>query len=143
MKQVIKLPSIEANLSPEAFHISATHYYKCRQDFQCPDRFSPVPYFLLCRSIELELKSRHLKYKRQKQVKKEFGHDLTKSYEGLDRADQILNTSEKDVLKKANDIYAGKGFEYFVALDALTAYSRYPDLEDLDSMAKELLDAAA
>jgi hypothetical protein len=52
---------INANLAPDAFHWWATHYYKCRQDFVSPHKFSPVPYFLLCRAIELELKSRHLK----------------------------------------------------------------------------------
>ena len=143
MNQVIRVPSVEVNLSPFAFHMSATHYYKCRQDFQSPDNFSPVPYFLLCRSIELELKSVHLRHKRQKQVKKEFGHDLIKSYEALDPPEQILNASESDALKNANVIYAGKGFEYFVPIDALTAYYRYPVLEDLDSIAKKLLDAAA
>lgn len=57
------------NLSPDAFHLWATHYYKCEQDFVSPTKFSPVPYFLLCRAIELELKARHLEGKTQKQVR--------------------------------------------------------------------------
>ena len=143
MDQIVRVGTINVNLSPDAFHMSATHYYKCKQDFQCPNKFSPVPYFLLCRSIELELKSVHLKHKRQQQVKEEFSHDLIKSYEALDPVDQLLSANERDVLEKANDIYKGKGFEYFVPIDALTAYSYYPGLEDLDSIAKKLLDAAA
>ena len=48
----------EANLSPDAFHIYAMHYYKCKRDFTPPDNyFSPIPYFLLCRAIELEIKA--------------------------------------------------------------------------------------
>jgi hypothetical protein len=39
---------IVANMSPDAFHIYAGHYYKCKQDFEPPDKyFSPIPYFLL------------------------------------------------------------------------------------------------
>ncbi len=52
---VLGAESIEVNLSPDAFHRWAGHYYKCRQDFDSPHRFSPVPYFLLCHSIELEI----------------------------------------------------------------------------------------
>ena len=51
------------NFSSASFHLWATHYYKCVQDFQSLDParpFSPVPYALLSRAIELELKSRLL-----------------------------------------------------------------------------------
>lgn len=130
---------IRANLSPDAFHRWATHYQKCRKDFQCPDPFSPVPYFLLCRAIELELKARHLKHMTQSNVKKNFGHDLGKAYGALDPAEKILNQSEEHTLQLANDIYMDKGFEYFGLQDALTGYSRFPDLALLDSIASKLI----
>ena len=117
----------------------AMHYYKCKQDFQCPHSFSPVPYFLLCRAIELELKSRHLRSKTQKQVKDDFGHDLLKAYESLSNSDKILNADELCTLKKANDIYSTKGFEYFDPEDALRRYSNYPNLESLDLVARKLI----
>lgn len=47
------------NFSPAGFRRWANQFYKCRQSFQCPD-FSPVPYFLLCRAIELQFKAVHL-----------------------------------------------------------------------------------
>ena len=125
--------------SADAFHMWATQYYKCKQGFEYSGRISPVPYFLLCRSIELELKSRHLKHKTQKQVKDEFRHDLIKSYEALEPADQLLNVNEIDVLKRANIVYAGKGFEYCAPMDVLKGYPLYPELEELDSITKILL----
>lgn len=64
MDQEIHAEGFDANVAPYAFHMSAVHYYKYKQDFEAPDEFSPVPYFLLCRAIELELKSRHLQLKK-------------------------------------------------------------------------------
>jgi hypothetical protein len=127
------------NLSPDAFHRWATHYYKCRQDFQSPHKFSPVPYFLLCRAVELQLKARHLQTKRQPEVKNTFGHNLMKAYGSLPSHEQILAPDELTILKQASAIYASKGFEYFNPEDALTAYKRFPDLSALDSVAKKLL----
>jgi hypothetical protein len=138
--QVIHLPVINANLSPDAFHRFATHYYKCKNDFRSPHRFSPVPYFLLCRAIELELKARHLRYMGRNDVKDKYGHNLVKAYEALNSIEKILNNDELNTLVSANNIYKGKGFEYFEPEDALTAYKRYPDLQLLDSVAKKLID---
>jgi hypothetical protein len=130
---------IDANLSPDAFHRWAMHYYKCRHDFASPHKFSPVPYFLLCRAIELELKSRHLQGKRHLEVKRAYGHHLTKAYAGLPPSEQILTPEEVVVLEQASDIYASKGFEYFELEDALTGFHRFPDLSMLDRVAKKLL----
>lgn len=139
-KQTIYAGGIDANLAPDAFHRWATHYYKCKQDFVGPHKFSPVPYFLLCRAIELQIKSLHLKRTPQDEVKRKFGHDLLKAYRALSKTEMRLNETELNVLTKANEIYSGKGFEYFVPEDALNRYSRYPSLLDLDSIAKKLLD---
>ena len=81
MNHVLNAESGHLNVSPSAFHMWATHYYKCKQDFRVPGNFSPVPYFLLCRAIELELKSRHLVAKSQQAVKDEFWHDLLTAYD--------------------------------------------------------------
>lgn len=139
MQRIGGAGGIDANLSPDAFHRWATHYQKCRKDFQCSDRFSPVPYFLLCRAIELEIKARHLKRMTQDQGKAAFGHDLVKAYNALDPAERTLNQSEEHTLRVASDIYKDKDFEYFDPQDALTAYSRFPDLTLLDSIASKLI----
>lgn len=141
MQSIGKAGGINANLSPDAFHRWATHYQKCRKDFQCPNRFSPVPYFLLCRAIELEIKARHLKkHMTQDQAKNKFGHNLLEAYEALDSADKTLNQSEERTLQEVSDIYKDKGFEYFDPEDALTGYSRFPDLTLLDSIANKLIE---
>jgi hypothetical protein len=139
MKNVIKVDTFNVNLAPDAFRRWAGHYYECKQQFRPPDPFSPVPYFLLCRAIELGIKAKHLSRMKKKQVKKEFGHNLIKAYNALGVSDQILTSAEVDILRQTNDIYSPKGFEYFDPVDALTAFSRYPDLEELDKIAKKLI----
>jgi hypothetical protein len=136
--QNIEVGSIDVNLSPDAFHLWATHFYQSKQDFSIQG-FSPVPFFLLCRAIELEIKSRYLKQQRQKQVKAKFGHDLLKAYNALDPSEKILDSNGTQVLKAATDIYKRKRFEYFDPEDALLGYSRYPDLNALDSVAQKLI----
>jgi hypothetical protein len=137
VNQKVTVSGISVNLSPDAFHRGARHFYKCRHDFKSPDGFSPLPYFLLCRAIELQLKSLHLQSMKQSQVKKQFGHDLVAAYEDLQPSDKILDHDEYSTLQSANAIYMDKGFEYFVPVDALTAYKRYPDLESLDAVARK------
>jgi hypothetical protein len=135
----IELDGIQLNLSPDAFHMWATHYYKCKQDFNPRHKFSPVPYFLLCRAIELELKSKHLPKLKQKDVKNIFSHDLIKAYNDLNPSEQTLTDDELIALSKANEIYKSKGFEYFVPKHALRGYSVYPDLEFLDLITSKLI----
>jgi hypothetical protein len=146
----VYVPSIDANLSPDMFHIYARHLYKCKQDFKPPDDYvSLLPYFLLCRVIELEIKAKLLQYWRQSHVKRDFGHRLLDAYyvldayNALDAQEQILSQSELAVLTAADEIYSEKGFEYFVPYDAATAFSRYPDLDQLDALAKKLIDSGS
>ena len=136
---VISVEHATLNISPIGFRKWAQHYLKCRADFRSPDNFSPVPYFLLCRAIELALKARHLETLRQKEVKDRFGHNLAEAYRALPKYSQVLTDAEFAVLRNANIIYMGKGFEYFSALDAATAFKRFPDLQALDAIATKLL----
>jgi hypothetical protein len=127
------------NFSAFAFRRWAAHYYKCRHDFECPHKFSPLPYFLLCRAIELELKARHLEKKRQREVAWTFKHRIKSAYLALPKRQQVLNAEDLAVLKQANAIYATKGFEYVQPLDAATAFKRFPNLGALDRVAQKLL----
>ena len=136
---IIEAETIHYNLSPVAFHMWAVHFFKANCDFESPNKISPVPYFLCCRAIELELKAKHLTEKRQNQVKAEYGHDLIKSYDSLGKEYKILDQSEYEVLKNANDVYATKGFEYINIKDALTGYSRFPDIDALELVTEKLL----
>jgi hypothetical protein len=138
----VNMQVAKVNLSPDMFHRYAGHYYKCKQDFVCPDDgSSPVPHFLLCRAIELQIKAKHLKRLTQKEVKKRFGHRLLRAYKALDAGEQVLSQSEVEVLTAADKIYNKKEFEYFWQEDALTGFSRFRDLNTLDTMAKKLIAA--
>ena len=112
---------------------------KCRNDFKSPDKFSPVPYFLLCRAIELEIKSRHLMNVTQIQVKNNFGHNLSQAYEALTPAEKTLTKDEETTLKIASEIYNRKGFEYFEPLSLLKGYKDFPDLTVLNSIVNKLV----
>lgn len=137
--QVVQAQGFFANLSPMAFRKWARQYYECAAPLLTRTEFSPVPYFLLCRAIELELKAEHLETKRQPEVKKDFGHHLEKSYAALPAHRQTLDGGELDVLKRANDVYSSKGFEYFNPEHAVRGYSQYPDLESLNNITRKLL----
>ena len=117
----------------------ANQYYQCRLTLQPTKGFSPVPYFLLCRAIELKLKSVHLEQSKQKEVKDRFGHNLVKSYKALPTVLQTLQSTELALLEKADSIYSTKGFEYIKVLDALKGFSTFPDLAALDALAIKLL----
>jgi hypothetical protein len=71
--------------------------------------------------------------------KNEFSHNLVKAYQALPVEAQQLSESDFSVLEQASAIYASKGFEYFNPEDALTGYSRFPDLAALDGITKQLL----
>jgi hypothetical protein len=136
---IVRAGGINANLAPDAFRKWAQHYYECKQTFRVADRFSPVPYFLLCRAIELHLKSQYLGAKSQEWLKDHFNHNLEAMYDQLPSASKMLSTEELKLLRRANAIYKEKEFEYFKPQDALTAFKRYPDLSKLDGLAKKLL----
>lgn len=99
---------------------------------------SPVPYFLICRAIELELKAKHLESKSRSDVKNDYGHNLKRSYDEL--PDRKLNRQEYVVLSHASDIYKDKGFEYATVIDAVTGLKDFPDLAVLEQIATKLIE---
>ena len=101
-----------------------------------------VPYFLLCRAIELELKAKHLESKSRAEVKKQYGHNLKKSYDELPSTDKTLDSVEYTVLLHASKIYdvPNKGFEYVTVGDAATGLKGFPDITVLKNIAAKLVD---
>ena len=126
----------------EPFHKWAKQFLKCKRELKTsyPNESSPIPYYLLCHAIELEIKARLSKTKSWKELKKDFCHDLMKAYNALDNSQQkILSDEDIEILKKVNLIYMEKGFEYILPFDLLTKNRRYPDLALLDSIASKLI----
>jgi hypothetical protein len=134
------------NFSPTGFRLWAKQYYQCRVSFRCSD-FSPVPYFLLCRAIELQFKAIHLEqfkavppgHQTQDDVKTLYWHDLIKLYKALPAADQTLTPEQLKLLEQANEIYSSKGFEYVNVGHASRGFSNFPDLKALDALVEEIL----
>ena len=133
-----KPPTGHVNLSPVMFKMHSHDYFKAYLDFEKPGRFSPVPYFLCCRAIELALKALHLESRSQKEVKEDYWHDLLASYDDLLQAQKTLSAQERELLGAADEIYRKKEFEYLNVHDAATACSRFPDLDHLDALARKI-----
>jgi hypothetical protein len=132
--------TIDLNLPPLGFRHWARHFLVCRRGYVPPDSgFSPVPYFLDCRAIELEFKARHLETLTRRIVKDRFGHNLEASYNELPLPRQTLSPDEVKTLRRANNIYSGKGFEYFDSYEAITGFRNFPDLSKLDALALKLV----
>ena len=140
MHYVLHAEPFHLNLSPLGFRQWATHFLACRQGFKSPDDgFSPVPYFLDCRAIELEFKARHLELVNQQTVKDKYGHNLERAYQNLHATQQELSPGELKTLQAANNIYKAKGFEYFSVSHALSAFSKFPDLVALDAITLKIV----
>ena len=90
--------TVQENVSPALFHEYSVQYLHCRRSFTTSAAYSPVPYFLLWRAIELELKAKHLQSKSRAEVKKQYSHNLKKSYDELPASAQLLTASEYAVL---------------------------------------------
>ena len=113
--------------------------------------YSPVPYFLYCRTIELALQAFLLaktesdpNIDRAKELKsRELGHNLVKVLAkartlGLDQ--DVATTPEhgKEVAR-ANKYYQSKGFEYFELKTLMTRSRDLPDLQVLADFASLLV----
>lgn len=142
---VIKADPIVIHINPMGFHIYASEFFSAAGEPKSEVPFSPVPYYLICRSIELSLKSyliaKGIPHKELKQ--RELGHDLVKVLQkakslGIESIVQISPQQEIE-LAKANEYYASKGFEYFQVMKAVTGYRDLPDLSELHELAGMLL----
>ncbi len=137
-----------ANISPLGFHRYASEFYAAAQSIGRPEGFSPVPYYLYCRSLELALKAYLLANGvSKKRLKGKFGHDLEKALrkaESLGLSDHVLLSSEQhEQIAVANGHYKSKAFEYFqvpTLIDRIKGRHKLPDLDALGSLTGSLLE---
>ncbi|NLD47027.1 MAG: hypothetical protein GX660_07485 [Clostridiaceae bacterium] len=143
---VIKVEPVSILISPMGFLHYASEFLGAAQKIKTDSNFSPVPYYLVCRSIELALKAYLLAknpyYKKILPKKNELGHNLENILEktiseGLDKIISI-SPKDKEELRKANYYYSKKGFEYFELPMALEGKSKLPDIETLSGFASIL-----
>lgn len=141
---VIKVDPIKFNITPFGFHKYASDYLDIADKWADESRYSPVPYFLYCRAIELGLKAYLLaKGKNLDWVKFSLGHDLAKGLKNsrLNSLDDIVETkdTEEKEIKVANKYYNTKGFEYFFISNHVTGLKELPKLGILKGYAHRLL----
>jgi hypothetical protein len=136
------------NISPIGFHHYASEFAASARQAQAGlgGAFSPVPYYLYCRSLELVLKAFLL----AKGVPKDdlklrsLNHDLSRILLrarglGLDTTISFAAHWE-DEIRKANNYYASKGFEYFDVIAAARGYPQLPALDALNEIVTALLE---
>lgn len=87
------------------------------------NRFSPVPYYLICHSIELSLKSFLFSAGFNRSDRKKLNHDLEEALCSAERnglsSHLEITLNDREVLRKANRLYAKKEFEYFESLETI------------------------
>ena len=143
---VIKAEPITVHITPFGFFHHGKDFFEAAKGLKKPAGYSPVPYFLYCRSIELVLKAFLLGKgvpKKDLPKKKLYWHYLDKILNkaqdlGLSEFVNITTEQEKEI-SKANEYYANKGFEYFETSKAVRAYPQLPDLLTLEKVASELV----
>lgn len=141
-------------LGAATIHVGAMgmHRYACEflsaalNFTPCGDEFSPVPYYLICRSIELSLKSYLLArgVMGRPELRSVLGHNLVRA---LDRAEAAglgtlvdVSPAERAELQSATTQYSNKEFEYFENIGMIFGGARLPDLEVLAGLAARLAD---
>jgi len=138
-----QIGTVESYETPLGFHRFSCDFgeWAERAHNEPSDHYSPVPYYLYCRSIELALKAFLLARGLSKQdiASSRLGHSLmsllTKAREhGLDSLVSVKPTWEQE-LARADDQYTKKDFEYFTVRFHLT-HKPSPDI--LRELSREL-----
>lgn len=123
----------------------AADFLGAANTFEAPrSRFSPIPCYLICHSIELSLKSFLFTAGFKKKDRKRLNHDLVRALNAAEDNGLVnyieIPSIERDAIYKANELYSKKEFEYFESL--ATIYDPHDfDIGVLASFARRLLDS--
>jgi hypothetical protein len=108
-------------------------------------KFTPVPYYLFCRALELILKAFLLaKHRSLDELKDRYGHNLESLWAEAKNHDilNVIGTHNSDFevdLQKANAYYKGKAFEYFDFRRWAGGYEGLPPLARFRSEIEEIV----
>jgi hypothetical protein len=131
--------------TPLGFYDFADDFYQTGIAYTNKGRYSPVPFFLFCRSIELSFKAYLLARKYSITGVKKLGHDLirilnTSNQNGF-QSILVTTENEQKVIEYANKYYKSKGFEYFSFNHLLHGHYKSFDLSLLKSYSLKVLEA--
>ena len=145
-KYILKVETGHYNMTPFGFHKYASDYLIAADSWTkniMKEGYSPVPYFLYSRSIELGLKAYLLAKKLSLKSVIKCSHDLnmTLNLAKLNFLDSFVTMSsdEEKHITLANEIYSKKGFEYFFILNHVTGIDKFPSLTVLHQYSNKLL----
>jgi hypothetical protein len=109
-----------------------------------PNRFSPIPYYLNCHSIELSLKAFLFSAGYNREARKNLGHNLESALQHAENKSLgsylAITTSDRRLVRNANELYKAKEFEYFESLETIYDPHKF-DIDALASFASKLYDA--
>ena len=132
------------HVSPYGFIRSAEHFLNTHRSSTQFEGFSPVPYYLVCRTIELGLKAYLLATGDQTpDLAGLYGHNMTKALREADQrglsAHAAVSDQTIEEVVKADAYYASKGFESFQIWHAANKYRDLPDIRVLEAFAEDLV----
>ena len=122
---VVQVGTVTVKMSPVGFALYAEEFLKAGEsipeDSQARGNttFTPVPYYMFCRALELILKAFLLtKDRTPDELKNRYGHDLEKLWQeasdlGFSAVVGACAPSFEADVASANSYYKGKAFEYF------------------------------
>ncbi len=122
----------------------AGDFLSAAKDFKAPvNRFSPVPYYLICHSIELSLKSFLFTAGFKKADRRRLNHDLEKALRASEDNGLGIHlpivANDRELIRRANRLYPKKEFEYFESLE--TIYDPHDfKIDELALFAQKLFD---
>lgn len=141
---VVQVKTAHITMGPTGFIVYAADFLNAYANFETGKQFSPAKYYLVCRSVELSLKSYLLlKNVPFKNIKYKFRHDLHKILKkskelGID-TDVGISSEEKAELEKSNSWYNRKGFEYFDIQNIIESKGTLPNLNVMFNFADRLI----
>lgn len=141
----IRVAGVTARISPIGLHIYAKDFLQAAVSLDVASTpFSPVRGYLLAHAVELGLKAfLSAKGTSLEELAKKYGHSLKKllcEAESLGMTANVPFTAKHvDEIRRANEYYDEKVFEYPALPEAVKGYRRMPDLEVLRSAAELLV----
>jgi hypothetical protein len=110
----LELGPINVFITPAIFHFYGREFLAAEERYSPPGKYSPVPYYLVCHSIELFLKG-HLSLRglRSDELKAIFGHNLEKCLDEAEACDlsefAVVHGVDRVEIAKANEYYLKRG----------------------------------
>jgi hypothetical protein len=149
---VVQVGTATVRMSPVGFALYAEEFLKAGESIPEHSQargnttFTPVPYYLFCRALELILKAFLLaKHRTLDELKNRYRHDLEKLWREANQLalSEVVGTCapffEAD-LASVNSYYKGKAFEYFDFRRWAKGYEGLPPLDRFRDEVKKIVD---